>query len=86
MTNDYEMADDNRADLIYGKEKLLAPAAAGHGGAAAPHGPGSTDEDYYRGNITADGLDHAEGIGSSDQPSSRCWPPRPRTAPRRPRR
>ena len=28
MTNDYEMADDNRADLIYGKDKLLAPAAA----------------------------------------------------------
>jgi NADH-quinone oxidoreductase chain I len=27
MTNDYEMADDNRADLIWGKDKLLAPAA-----------------------------------------------------------
>ena len=26
MTNDYEMADDNRADLIWGKDKLLAPA------------------------------------------------------------
>ena len=25
MTNDYEMADDNRSDLIYGKDKLLAP-------------------------------------------------------------
>ncbi|EUA51988.1 putative nADH-quinone oxidoreductase subunit I 2 [Mycobacterium xenopi 3993] len=25
MTNDYEMADDNRADLIYEKDRLLAP-------------------------------------------------------------
>ncbi len=25
MTNVYEMADDNRSDLIYGKDKLLAP-------------------------------------------------------------
>ncbi|EUA23595.1 4Fe-4S binding domain protein [Mycobacterium xenopi 4042] len=24
MTNDYEMADDNRADLIYEKDRLLA--------------------------------------------------------------
>ena len=29
MTNDYEMADDNRADLIYGKDKLLAPLERG---------------------------------------------------------
>ena len=29
MTNDYEMADDNRADLIYGKDKLLAPMQPG---------------------------------------------------------
>ena len=35
MTNDYEMADDNRADLIYGKDKLLGTAAAGHAGTAA---------------------------------------------------
>jgi NADH-quinone oxidoreductase subunit I len=51
MTNDYEMADDNRADLIYGKDKLLAPLAEGM--TAPPHAmvPGSTDEDYYRGNV-----------------------------------
>ena len=56
MTNDYEMADDNRADLIYGKDKLLAPLKADM--TAPPHAmaPGSTDEDYYRGNIRADGL------------------------------
>ena len=51
MTNDYEMADDNRADLIWGKDKLLAPLRRGM--LPPPHAmaPGSTDEDYYRGNI-----------------------------------
>ncbi len=29
MTNDYELADDNRADLIYEKDRLLAPLEAG---------------------------------------------------------
>ena len=29
MTNEYEMADDNRADLICGKDKLLAPLQPG---------------------------------------------------------
>ncbi len=58
MTNDYEMADDNRADLIYGKDKLLAPPLTPEMTAPPPHemAPGSTDEDYYRGNITATGL------------------------------
>jgi NADH-quinone oxidoreductase subunit I len=51
MTADYEMADDNRGDLIYGKDKLLAPLQSGM--VAPPHAmaPGSTDEDYYLGNI-----------------------------------
>ena len=51
MTNVYEMADDNRADLIYGKDKLLAPLTDGM--TPPPHAmaPGSTDEDYYRGNV-----------------------------------
>jgi len=56
MTNDYEMADDNRSDLIYGKDKLLAPLLQDM--LAPPHdmAAGSTDADYYRGNITAHGL------------------------------
>jgi NADH-quinone oxidoreductase subunit I len=51
MTNVYEMADDNRSDLIYGKDKLLAPLQPGM--QAPPHAmaPGSTDDDYYLGNI-----------------------------------
>ena len=38
MTNDYEMADDNRSDLIYGKDKLLAPLQPGMQRAAARDG------------------------------------------------
>jgi NADH-quinone oxidoreductase subunit I len=45
------MADDNRADLIYGKDKLLAPLAPGMTAPPHPMAPGSTDEDYYRGHI-----------------------------------
>ena len=49
MTNEYELADDSRADLIYEKDRLLAPLRARHG--APPHAmvPGHDDEDYYLG-------------------------------------
>ena len=40
MTNEYEMADDNRADLIWGKDKLLAPMQPGMAGATAPDAAG----------------------------------------------
>ncbi len=52
MTGDYEMADDNRSDLIYGKDKLLAPLQPGMVEPPHPMAPGSTDEDYYLGRIT----------------------------------
>ena len=51
MTNEYEMADDNRADLIWGKDKLLAPMQQGMQPPPHAMAPGSTDEDYYLGNI-----------------------------------
>ncbi|SIR96290.1 NADH-quinone oxidoreductase subunit H/NADH-quinone oxidoreductase subunit I [Williamsia sterculiae] len=52
MTNDYEMADDNRSDLIYDKDKLLAPLLPGM--TQPPHEmlPGTTSTDYYLGNLT----------------------------------
>ncbi len=53
MTNDYEMADDNRADLILGKDKLLAPLQPGMEQPPHPMAAGSTDDDYYLGNIAA---------------------------------
>src|SRR3954453_20522732 len=49
MTNDYEMADDNRSDLIYGKAKLLAPLTEDMVAPPHPMVEGTTDDDYYRG-------------------------------------
>ncbi|BBY54663.1 NADH-quinone oxidoreductase subunit NuoI [Mycobacterium koreense] len=56
MTNDYEIAADNRADMIWERDQLLAPLEPGM--TAPPHAmpPGATDKDYYLGNVTADGL------------------------------
>ena len=53
MTNEYELADDNRADLIYEKQDLLAPLLPGHGRAAAPDGRRARPRrDYYLGKVT----------------------------------
>ena len=52
MTNEFELADNNRADLIYEKEDLLGPMLPGM--LAPPHEmvPGTTDRDYYANKIT----------------------------------
>lgn len=52
MTNVYELADDNRADLIFEKQDLLAPLMPGM--IAPPHQmvPGTTEQDYYAGKVS----------------------------------
>ena len=52
MTNEYELADDNRADLIFEKQDLLAPLLPGM--LAPPHAmvPGTTEKDYYSNSVT----------------------------------
>ena len=52
MTNEYELADDNRADLIFEKKDLLAPMLPGM--IAPPHRmvPGTTEQDYYAGKVS----------------------------------
>ncbi len=54
MTNEYELADNSRAKLIYEKQDLLAPLMPGM--QAPPHDmqPGTTETDYYLGNIKGD--------------------------------
>lgn len=47
MTNDYEMADDSRAALIYEKHDLLAPMLPGMVAPPHPMQPGTTEKDYY---------------------------------------
>jgi NADH-quinone oxidoreductase chain I len=51
MTNEYELADNNRADLIYEKSDLLAPLLPGM--EQPPHAMrlGDDEGDYYRGTM-----------------------------------
>ncbi len=53
MTNEYELADNNRADLIYEKSDLLAPLLPGM--EQPPHDMqlGNDEGDYYRGTFSA---------------------------------
>ncbi|HWJ66309.1 MAG TPA: NADH-quinone oxidoreductase subunit NuoI [Nocardioides sp.] len=55
MTNEYELADDSRASLIYEKSDLLAPLLPGM--EQPPHAMllGDDDGDYYRGDYKAAG-------------------------------
>ena len=52
MTNEFELADNSRAKLIFEKEDLLAPLRSGM--LQPPHEmyPGTTHINYYKGEIT----------------------------------
>ncbi|MBK6888131.1 MAG: NADH-quinone oxidoreductase subunit NuoI [Tetrasphaera sp.] len=54
MTNFYELADHQRADLIFTKEQLLAPLSAGM--VAPPHAMAKDmdERDYYQGKVSGD--------------------------------
>ena len=47
MTNDYEIADDNRESLIWTKEELLAPLEPGMEAPPHPMRLGRSERDYY---------------------------------------
>ncbi|CAN5356840.1 NADH-quinone oxidoreductase subunit NuoI [soil metagenome] len=49
MTNEYELADDNREDLIYEKNDLLAPLLPGMSQPPHPMLLGEEERDYYDG-------------------------------------
>jgi NADH-quinone oxidoreductase subunit I len=52
MTNEFELADSSRANLIYTKEQLLAGLEEDM--VEPPHAmyPGTDEQDYYRGAVT----------------------------------
>jgi NADH-quinone oxidoreductase subunit I len=52
MTNEYELADDTRAKLIFEKEDLLAPLRQGMISPPHPMYPDSSHLNYYKGEIT----------------------------------
>lgn len=51
MTNEYELADNNRADLIWEKKDLLAPLQAGMVPAPHPMADGMEERDYFLGKV-----------------------------------
>mgnify|MGYP002651539623 CR=1 FL=1 len=53
MTNEYELADNNRADLIFTKDQLLAPVQEGMLPAPHPMVDDMEERDYYQGKVTA---------------------------------
>jgi NADH-quinone oxidoreductase subunit I len=76
MSNDFELADDNRRDLIYTKEQLMAPLLPGMEAPPHPMRLGDDEKDYYvrdvagaggRENDTAPPVDPAAGA-RTDEP------------------
>ncbi|ROR96068.1 NADH dehydrogenase subunit I [Salana multivorans] len=53
MTNEYELAGPTREGLIFTKDELLAPLREGMLAAPHPMVEGTTDRDYYAGDVTA---------------------------------
>jgi NADH-quinone oxidoreductase subunit I len=51
MTNDYELADDSRANLIFEKGQLLTPLTDAMLAPPHPMPTGKDDQDYYRGEV-----------------------------------
>ncbi len=67
MTNEYELAGPTRDGLIYEKADLLAPLEPGMLAAPHPMVEGTTDDDYYRGEVT--GTDPGPGrLGPREAP------------------
>ncbi len=52
MTNFYELADHDRAALIFEKDQLLAPMSEGMVSAPHPMVEGMSERDYYQGRVT----------------------------------
>ncbi len=52
MTNAYELADHNRADLIFTKDQLLAPLQTGMLAPPHPMVEGLEERDYYHGKVS----------------------------------
>jgi NADH-quinone oxidoreductase subunit I len=53
MTNEFELADDTRAKLIFEKQDLLGPMMPGMVPAPHPMVEGFEAEDSYRGKVSA---------------------------------
>src|SRR5689334_15717735 len=70
MSNEYELADDNRRDLIFTKEQLLTPLRPGM--ERPPHGMrlGDTEQDYFRRQPDYRPVPPADPAEAYDEPNS----------------
>ena len=67
MSNEYELARDNRQDLIFTKEQLLAPLLPGMEQPPHPMRLGESEKDYYVGALTNPGTSvGAERVRNSE--------------------
>ena len=81
MTNEYELADDNREDLIFTKEQLLAPLLPGMEAPPHPMRLGDDEKDYYRSARPASASDAARAAAA--RPNDSQWTPISRARDRR---
>jgi NADH-quinone oxidoreductase subunit I len=74
MTNEYELADDNRESLIWTKEQLVVPLLPGMETPPHPMRLGETERDYYLlgaspgGEPSAAAQDDVAGMAGVDEP------------------
>jgi len=66
MTNFYELADNNRAALIFTKDQLLAPLQEGMLAPPHPMVEGLEERDYYQGKVDAATSDQREWVAERD--------------------
>ena len=71
MTNEYELAGPTREGLIWEKADLLAPVVPSQLAAPHPMVPGTTDTEYYLGEITGPVQDQIDWVAQyrPDDPS-----------------
>lgn len=69
MTNEYELADHSRADLIFTKEQLLAPVRAGMLAPPHPMADGMEERDYFLGKVSGATARQREWIERHDTPA-----------------
>jgi NADH-quinone oxidoreductase subunit I len=79
MTNEFELAGPTREGLIYEKKDLLAPMAEGMLAAPHPMVPGTTDTEYYRGEVTGSTPDQIAWV-AEHRPADPTLPPGARAA------
>ena len=71
MTNEYELADSERAPLIYEKHQLLAPLRPDMLAPPFPMAEGMEERDYYRGQVTGPTGNQRDHVAERDEAADR---------------